>query len=320
MVDARTFSAERQGRMNPRARLVWLLLAPLLHGCAQAAASEVRLKASEPPARHAAPEPRSTLDAGPSKSEALAEAPDRSRAKSDAATERAARCPEGMVLLSTDEGEYCIDRYEASLERGRGNRREAWPGNRAIDDMEDEFEAVSKAGVKPQGYISGEQASQVCRNAGKRLCGMDEWLHACRGPERTRYPYGNDRRPNLCNDRFKTLDRHPVVRLFYENAPKGTDPALMWTPSWMNDPRLHELSDSVAPSGSFAACTNDYGVYDMVGNLHEWVADPSGTFVGGFFMDTYQNGEGCEYRTEAHAFHYHDYSTGFRCCADPTGE
>ena len=55
----------------------------------------------------------------------------------------------------------------------------------------------------------------------------------------------------------------------------------------------------------------------MVGNLHEWVADPKGTFMGGFFMDTFQNGEGCEYRTTAHGFDYHDYSTGFRCCAEP---
>jgi hypothetical protein len=27
------------------------------------------------------------------------------------------------------------------------------------------------------------------------------------------------------------------------------------------------------------------------------VADPSGVFAGGYFMDTFQNGEGCEYRT-----------------------
>jgi hypothetical protein len=33
-------------------------------------------------------------------------------------------------------------------------------------------------------------------------------------------------------------------------------------------------------------------------------------------MDTFQNGEGCEYRTTAHRRDYHDYSTGFRCCRD----
>jgi hypothetical protein len=60
----------------------------------------------------------------------------------------------------------------------------------------------------------------------------------------------------------------------------------------------------------------------MMGNLHEWVkGDESqvhGTFAGGYFLDTSINGNGCEYRTTAHAHDYHDYSTGFRCCADPT--
>ena len=45
------------------------------------------------------------------------------------------------------------------------------------------------------------------------------------------------------------------------------------------------------------------------------VAD--GTFRGGYYMDTTKNGEGCSYRTTAHDFAYHDYSTGFRCCMDP---
>jgi formylglycine-generating enzyme required for sulfatase activity len=90
----------------------------------------------------------------------------------------------------------------------------------------------------------------------------------------------------------------------------------MWTPAFMNDPRLDELPDTVAASGAFPRCTNGYGAVDMVGNLHEWVADPAGTFLGGYFMDTLQNGPGCEYRTRAHGFTYHDYSTGFRCCSD----
>jgi hypothetical protein len=52
----------------------------------------------------------------------------------------------------------------------------------------------------------------------------------------------------------------------------------------------------------------------MVGNLHEWTAASSGTFRGGYYLDTKINGEGCDYRTTAHDARYHDYSTGFRCC------
>jgi hypothetical protein len=40
----------------------------------------------------------------------------------------------------------------------------------------------------------------------------------------------------------------------------------------------------------------------------------SGTFRGGYYLDTHINGQGCEYKTGAHNARYHDYSTGFRCC------
>ena len=59
------------------------------------------------------------------------------------------------------------------------------------------------------------------------------------------------------------------------------------------------------------------GVFDLHGNLHEWIADPEGTFKGGFYADGKINGLGCGYTTTAHDTAYHDYSTGFRCCRDP---
>lgn len=77
---------------------------------------------------------------------------------------------------------------------------------------------------------------------------------------------------------------------------------------------------TVAPGGSFDRCVSAFGVYDLHGNLHEWVADATATgngiFKGGFFVDAKLNGAGCLYATTAHARSYHDYSTGFRCCAD----
>jgi formylglycine-generating enzyme required for sulfatase activity len=58
------------------------------------------------------------------------------------------------------------------------------------------------------------------------------------------------------------------------------------------------------------------GAFDMMGNLHEWTADPAGTFRGGYYVDTERNGPGCLYVTTAHNSAHWDYSTGFRCCAD----
>jgi len=229
----------------------------------------------------------------------------------------ATACPAGMALVTKRSGSFCVDRYEASLLRvGPGGFTQHWPGNLVIDGLEHDMMAVSRLGIKPQGYISGRQASVACDNAGKRLCSLDEWTLACRGPHDTVYPYGNQRRAGACNDRFRGTADHPVPRLFQAQAEPGTDPNRMWLPSWMNDPRLHELPRTVASSGASRDCTNEYGVFDMVGNLHEWVADPHGVFAGGYFMDTLQNGAGCEYRTRAHRFDYHDYSTGFRCCVD----
>jgi hypothetical protein len=227
-------------------------------------------------------------------------------------------CPTGMVLLRRLQGPYCIDRYEASLERvkpdGTVTRH---PFNENVDGLEKEIRAVSVKGVRPQGYISGVQAAAACQNAGKRLCEIDEWVLACRGPKGTKYPYGDERKPNVCNDRFRVLDHHPVPILWKKDPLDRTNDKLMWHPKFMNDPRLLELPNTTTPTGAFEKCTNEYGAFDMVGNQHEWVNDPEGTFFGGFFMDTFQNGEGCEYRTKGHPFDYHDYSTGFRCCADP---
>ncbi len=230
-------------------------------------------------------------------------------------------CPEGMALVERYQGAYCIDRWEAALVRlEAGAAAVTHPFNQNVDGIEAKVSAVSRRGVRAQGYISGKQAARACSNAGKRLCEVDEWVRACRGPKLTRYPYGDERRPNLCNDRFKVLDHHPVPILWKKDPQDPLDEKLMWHPRFMNDKRLLELPNTTAPTGAYAKCTNDYGVYDMVGNQHEWVNDPEGTFFGGFFMDTFQNGQGCEYRTGGHPFDYHDYSTGFRCCADPRVE
>ncbi len=231
------------------------------------------------------------------------------------------RCPDEMALVTRPIGPYCIDRWEATLvvPDGAGGER-PWPPNHGVGPVAERARAKSAAGVIPQGFISGEQAAAACARSDKRLCEVDEWVRACRGPDRTLYPYGDVRRAGACNDRFRVLDKHPVVRLFHREAPPGTDPREMWSPRWMSDPRLFELDSTVTSTGARAECTNAYGVFDMVGNLHEWVADPEGTFFGGYFMDTFQNGEGCSYRTGFHPTSHHDYSTGFRCCRDAEWE
>jgi hypothetical protein len=53
----------------------------------------------------------------------------------------------------------------------------------------------------------------------------------------------------------------------------------------------------------------------MVGNLDEWVNDPRGVFMGGFYSR--QTDKGCEKEEPAHSYRvYYDYSLGTRCCKD----
>ena len=206
-------------------------------------------------------------------------------------------CPRGMLRVAG----FCVDRYEASLVRGDGAPWSPYqnPGHTPV-------RAVSVRWAVPQGYIDGDQAAEACLNAGKRLCTDGEWLRACQGPDEATYPYGDERQPGVCND-HRAL--HPAVEYF------GTGEA--WIFSRIDNACLNQLPESLEPTGARAECVTAEGAFDMMGNLHEWTADPAGTFRGGFYADTEKNGPGCLYATTAHNTQHWDYSTGFRCCADP---
>lgn len=217
------------------------------------------------------------------------------------------RCPPEMVLVA---GRICLDRFESSLvEVLPDGATRPWSPHRGPSEVT--ARAVAIEGVIPQAHISGEQAQQACKAAGKRLCSNVEWVRACRGPDDTTYPHGPTRREGLCNDDGR--GSHPLAEV---TRRYGLDPERMWYES-MNHPGINQLRDTLEPTGAHRDCRSGYGAYDMVGNLHEWTDDPDGTFRGGFFMDTMINGEGCEYATTAHGRDYRDYSTGFRCCAEP---
>jgi hypothetical protein len=215
-------------------------------------------------------------------------------------------CPPEMANIDDS---FCIDRWEGSLvEMLQDGREVPWPAFDSPDDTR-QLRAVSVSGVYPQGYISGAQAARACAASGKRLCAPVEWRTACMGPERTKYGYGTSVERGRCND----SGHSPMLRLYPQVAQSWRFVGM----TEMNDPRLNQLEGTLTPTGSHDECTNDYGVFDMVGNLHEWTNDPNGTFQGGYYLDTHKNGDGCTYRTVAHEFTYHDYSTGFRCCASP---
>lgn len=211
-------------------------------------------------------------------------------------------CPNDMVFVDQ---EFCIDPFEAKLEEFSGGEWTEASPYYPVNGRE--VRAVSRVGRTPQAHISGVEAEIACQNAGKRLCSSDEWLRACQGPSTTTYPYGDVYQDGACNDEY---EGHPVINYF------GTSDGI-WDSEHMNDPGINQQNNTVAQTGEFSACVSAEGIYDMHGNLHEWVSDADGTFRGGFYADAAINGSGCLYRTTAHSMEYYDYSTGFRCCKDP---
>lgn len=215
-------------------------------------------------------------------------------------------CAPGMAIVERDSVRVCVDRWEASIVEVLPNGEEKpWsPYMTPRTKQGARVKAVTAPNATPQAYVTRQQAALACKNAGKRLCTGKEWRTACEGPEKTTWPYGNAEDPAACN----THGINPMKVLL------GGPRAGMWG-SAMQHPLLNTFPQTLAKTGAYARCTNDYGLYDMVGNLHEWTAD--GDFRGGYYRDDHVNAPGCRYKTTAHKGAYADYSTGFRCCADP---
>jgi hypothetical protein len=207
-------------------------------------------------------------------------------------------CPAGMLRIAAA-APFCVDRFEASLEKVEADGSFS-PWSPYFNPGTTKVIARSLRGAVPQGYITGEQAKTACAQAGKRLCTDTEFLRACKGPSSTTYPYGAARQNGVCNDaRFM----HPAVQLF-------------GSVTLLASPCINQLQPGLDVTGGHSGCVTGEGAMDMMGNLHEWTADPNGTFRGGFYVDTKINGEGCLYATTAHNTQHYDYSTGFRCCAN----
>jgi formylglycine-generating enzyme required for sulfatase activity len=220
--------------------------------------------------------------------------------------ERAGPCFENQILVE----HFCIDRYEAYVvELDPSGAEQPHSPYDVIGDRR--VRAKVAPDVVPQAYISQVQARAACAEAGKRLCTAEEYVRACRGPNKSNfYPYGGTQRKHgECNEgkgSFVAMAHgQDFSKLTYEE---------------FNDPKLNQLPNGLAHTGAFPRCVSPEGAYDMVGNLHEWVDEESGghgRFRGGWYGDAENNGPGCLYVTSAHEPTYHDYSTGFRCCADP---
>ncbi len=248
------------------------------------------------------------------------------------------QCPEEMVKVRPKSGApFCVDRFEATTsdletgavlspyyppdpakaryladlwkdKTGTGSDLEkatrlpelpAWQRQKGLAPV-----ARSKKGEVPQGYASGKDAVVACKNAGKRLCTLGEWKTACRGEEDRLFPYGDTYVEGRCNI-FR--EAHPGVLLWEDPTINHTDPRF----NLVRSPR----GPLLRRTGGTPGCASKWGddaIYDMVGNLDEWIDDDDGTFVGGFYARGKK--DGCDSKVESHVLSYADYSTGIRCC------
>jgi hypothetical protein len=133
----------------------------------------------------------------------------------------------------------------------------------------DKYEFPNQKGAVPQGNVSYREAQQLCQTHGKRLCTAEEWQWACSGIEGYTYPYGWQFEKKKCN-----IDG-------------GTD---------------------VEASGTRRHCVGKFGIYDMTGNIFEWVTGQDGKpmLMGGPYAkcQTVSPGVGGGAKPQ----------TGFRCC------
>lgn len=161
----------------------------------------------------------------------------------------------------------------------------------------DTYEWPNKAGELPPVSINWYEAKKSCEKAGKRLCTAKEWTLACEGPDIKPYPYGDGyhRDDTACN-----IDHPSMV----PSLPRS---------EWPKHYRA-------VPSGSMKNCVSPFGVFDMTGNVDEWVNNVGGRSDGDPYFSGLKGGywgpvrTRCRPMTTVHGPLHSFYQNGFRCC------
>lgn len=246
-------------------------------------------------------------------------------------------CPTDMVSVR---GRYCVDRFEGALAaRSTGMLLSPdvattaslssvalaeWSTRRErVGDLfaralplphvnplqlghDNDVVAMNRMGLRPSGYVTGVVARAACEASGKRLCSLDEWRTACRGEADRLFPYGVDYEDGACN---VNREAHPAGLLHGHSSIGHLDPRLNHARA-AGSPLFHAAGESPRCVSRWG----DDGIFDMVGNVDEWVDEGAGAFAGGFYARGTKSG--CGALVDNHPASYLDYSTGIRCCRD----
>lgn len=160
--------------------------------------------------------------------------------------------PYHLVMLS----KYKIDKYEVTA----GEYLKCVEAGVCNNDNEDEphfscfYDDISnlmntKKEKHPINFVSWYGANAYCKWVGKRLPTEAEWEKAARGTEGFKYPWGND----------PEVDCDYAIITHSENIDMYGDYGCGKRSTWV--------------VGSKKKGVSQYGVYDMIGNVAEWVDD-----------------------------------------------
>jgi formylglycine-generating enzyme len=193
--------------------------------------------------------------------------------------------------------------FEQGQKTCRGERR-------LVDVCVDRYEYPNQKGGHPPVMVDFFDAERSCQALGKRLCLESEWVSACEGPSEQPFPYGWERSSEICNIDNTWVE--PNLARVYAKDPE------------LQRQELERLDRSV-PSGSREACVSQDGVYDLTGNVDEWVRldkpkPGAASKMAGLKVGAWGHvRNACRPVTTSHAPEFTYYFISFRCCQDPAG-
>lgn len=218
-------------------------------------------------------------------------------------------CPEGTKLVRGEHVEN-VERYCTSFSQDT-----CWsyfPGLYALEARRtpiavcmDQYEWPNQKGAKPPVMLRFTEAQAECEAVGKRLCSEFEWELACEGPAILPFSYGWAFEAGACvNDKpYKSYEQSKL---------SSTDEKVRKAETR----RLYQAE----PSGSRPRCESAFGVFDLIGNVEEWVTTsrpewpyPS-SLKGGYWA---KPRSACRGTNDSHAPTFRFYDIGFRCCVQP---